>query len=351
MFVRTALIVLALCFVPLAEVRSGEEPIERIAFGSCAKQDQPQPIWDTIVAARPELFLFIGDNIYGDTQDMEVLKRKWGQLGAQAGFRRLKETCPVLAVWDDHDYGANDAGVEYPKKKESQQIFLDFFEEPADSPRRTQEGIYAARVFGPPGRRIQVILLDTRYFRSPLVPEPRKYEPGEGLHGPYTVNTGAEATVLGETQWRWLEEQLKVPAELRIVASSIQVIPDEHWWEKWGNFPHERQRLFETIRRSGANGVVFISGDRHAAEISKLDAGLGYPLYDVTSSSLNAPGKWRNERNPHRVGVIFHETNFGMIEVDWDAADPVVRLQVRNEAGDVVLQDRTTLGALQPSRQ
>jgi len=129
-----------------------QEPLSRIAFGSCAKQDQPQPIWESVVAMKPQLFLFIGDNIYGDTEDMAVLKQKWDLLGAQPGYQKLKQTCPVLATWDDHDYGANDAGADYAKKRESQQLFQDFFDVPKDSPRRKQEGVYHAEVFGPPGK-------------------------------------------------------------------------------------------------------------------------------------------------------------------------------------------------------
>ena len=136
----------------LARPASAQEPLQRIAFGSCAKQDQPQPIWESVVATKPQLFLFIGDNIYGDTEDMAVLKQKWNLLGAQPGYQKLKQTCPVLATWDDHDYGANDAGAEYPKKRESQQLFQDFFNVPKDSPRRKQEGVYHAEVFGPPGK-------------------------------------------------------------------------------------------------------------------------------------------------------------------------------------------------------
>ncbi|MBC7821963.1 MAG: alkaline phosphatase family protein, partial [Planctomycetaceae bacterium] len=146
---------------------SAQEPLQRIAFGSCAKQDKPQPIWDAVVETKPQLFLFIGDNIYGDTEDMTVLKQKWDLLGAQPGYQKLKQTCPVLATWDDHDYGANDAGAEYPKKRESQQLFQDFFGIPKDSPRRQREGVYHAEIFGPPGRRVQILLLDARYFRGP----------------------------------------------------------------------------------------------------------------------------------------------------------------------------------------
>src|SRR5437899_1083363 len=145
-----------------------KQVLSRIAFGSCARQDKPQPIWDAVVAAKPELYLSLGDNIYGDTQDMAVMKKKYDQLAAIPGWQKLKSTCPILATWDDHDYGVNDGGAEYPKKDESQQLFLDFFGIAKDSPRRKQKGVYHAEVFGPPEQRVQVILLDTRYFRSSL---------------------------------------------------------------------------------------------------------------------------------------------------------------------------------------
>lgn len=156
--------------------RAAEPVVSRIAFGACAKQDQPQPIWDAIVALQPQRFVFLGDNIHGDTEDMAVLKAKYDLLGNQPGYRKLKQTCPVLATWDDHDYGGNDAGVEYPKKRESQQLFLDFFDVPKDDSRRQQEGVHSSHLLGPPGKRIHLILLDSRYFRSPLK---KGFQPGE----------------------------------------------------------------------------------------------------------------------------------------------------------------------------
>ena len=165
--------------------------------------------------------------------------------------------------------------------------------------------------------------------------------------------------MLGETQWRWLAEQLKVPAELRLIGSGIQVIADEHGSEMWGNFPRERHRLFRLIRETKANGVVFLSGDRHLAEISRLRSdhadGIGYPLFDVTSSSLNVPSgnftkskvRFANEINSYRVGLTYFDTNFGTVLIDWDQPDPVVRLQVREEQGGVVLQQRLKLSQLQ----
>lgn len=339
-----------------------DDPVlSRMAFGACAKQDRPQPIWDAVVETQPQLFVFLGDNIYGDTNDMQVLRSKYQLLGGQPGYRKLKQTCPVIATWDDHDYGINDGGAEYPFKRESQQIFLDFFDAPPDDVRRTREGVYSAQVYGPPGKRVQVILLDARYFRSPLKTGFQPGEPGDGYRGVYAPNADPSATVLGETQWRWLAEQLKVPAELRLIGSGVQVLADEHGSEMWGNFPRERERLLRLIRESAAGGVVLLSGDRHLAEIARLSAehplGVGYPLFDVTSSSLNAPSgnftkagvRFANEINSYRVGLTYFDTNFGTIQIDWDQPDPVVRLQVRDEKGGVVLQQRLALSKLRPS--
>lgn len=342
----------------LAEAATTQEALSRIGFGSCAKQDKPQPIWESVVATKPQLFLFIGDNIYGDTEDMQLLKQKWDLLGAQPGYQKLKQTCPVLATWDDHDMGANDAGADYSKKRESQQLFQDFFGVPKDSPRRQQEGVYHSEIIGPPGQRVQVILLDARYFRSKLKVGFQPGEPGDGYRGKYAPNTDPTATVLGEVQWKWLEQQLRKPAELRVLCSSYQFLADEHGSEAWGNFPLERQRMLNLIRDTKAKGVVVISGDRHLAEIMRLkpdEAGIDYPLYEVTSSSLNAPSgnmtkagvRFANEINSHRVGLTYFDTNFGLIEIDWSQPSPLIRMQVRDEQGGVVLQQRMKLSDLQ----
>lgn len=346
-------------FFTASYVAEAEEPISRISFGSCCRQDKPAPIWDSIAAQKPERFLFIGDNIYGDSEDMEVLKAKWKLLADMPGYQKLKATCPILATWDDHDYGVDDGGREYPKRKESQQLFLDVFGEPADSPRRKREGVYDAQIVGPEGKRVQFILLDTRYHRSPLKKVKQEAEEGEGIRGPYGPSDDPKATMLGEEQWKWFAEQLRKPAEVRIIASSVQVVADEHGSEKWGNFPKERERLLHTVIDSKANGVLFISGDRHLAEISRMDFSRAanfsmYPIYDITSSSLNQPSgnftstgaRWKNEVNRYRVGLEYFETNFGMITIDWTQSDPLLRLQVRDEKGNVVLQQRVRLSEL-----
>jgi alkaline phosphatase D len=356
---RLACFAAALCLLPLVTSTSADDSqvISRIGFGSCAKQNRPQPIWDAVVESNPQLFLMIGDNIYGDTEDMDVLWKKYQMLDAQPGFRKLRATCPLLGTWDDHDYGVNDGGVGYPRKRESQQLFLDFFRVSRDSPRRQREGVYHARTFGPPGKRVQVILTDSRYFRSPLTRSSRKAEPGEGYRGVYEPQSDPDLTMLGDAQWKWLEEQLRAPAEFRILASSVQVLPTQHGWEMWGLFPRERQRLLNLIRDTKAGGVVFISGDRHLAEQMRIEpeeSTVSYPLLETTSSSLNAPSgnftkagvRFGNERNRYREGLTFFDVNFGTILIDWELSDPIFRMQVRDEKGGVVLQQRMSLSEI-----
>jgi alkaline phosphatase D len=347
---KRLLICLFLLVIPsscaVAQKRETEKTLSRIAFGSCAGQDKPQPIWDKVIQTEPELFLMIGDNIYGDTQDMKVLEEKYKLLGAKPGFIRLRKYVPVLATWDDHDYGVNDSGAEYPKRAESQKVFLDFWDEPLNSPRRKREGVYDAKIFGPAGKQVQVILLDTRYFRGPL----QICKSCAANQGRYEANSDSSTTMLGEAQWKWLEEQLRIPAQVRIIVSSIQVVPEDHGWEKWMNFPHERQKLFKLIRDTAASGVLFISGDRHLAELSMMDGGVGYPLYDLTSSALNrSTYNWRSyETNRHRVGTMNWGDNFGMVKIDWSKPDPVIALQVIDDEGEINIQRKIRLSTLQP---
>ena len=111
---------------------------------------------------------------------------------------------------------------------------------------------------------MQVILLDTRWFRSALKPSDDRGKPGKER---YLPDADPAKTMLGEAQWRWLEEQLRQPAELRLLVSSIQVVAEGHGWERWGNFPLERQRLYRLIADTRAQGVVFLSGDRHVGAL------------------------------------------------------------------------------------
>ena len=325
--------------------------ITTLGFGSCARQNRPQPIWDTINAAHCDAFVLCGDNIYGDSTDPDVLREKYGLLAAMPGFAKLRQTTPLFATWDDHDYGTNDSGAGFPGAAASQKEFCDFFQVPADSLRRTTPGVHDCVTFGPEGKRVQPILLDTRMFRSPL----KKDAANPKLTVP---NTDADATVLGEAQWAWFERRLREPAEIRVVVSSIQLIATEHGSEKWENFPKERARFLELLRRTQAKGVVVISGDRHLAELSALtpDDGAPYPLYDLTTSGLNQPkepdAKFAapNKPQPNRHRLHEHPytgSNFGLMRIKWDAPNPSLRLEVCGLAGEVVLSRDIPFSELQ----
>lgn len=341
--------------------RHFDDTLTRIAFGSCAKQDKEQPIWAAVQAAAPDLFVFLGDNVYGDTRDMTVLRAKYGQLEAQPGFQRLRSRTRTLAIWDDHDFGEDDAGGDYPMKEESRLVFCDFWKELADSPRRSRDGIYASYVFGTAPRRVQLILPDLRFNRTPILKLDlggRDYETrarewaelvkqqGAGfVPGPYQRNPDLAATMLGENQWRWLEAQLQVPAEVRILASSLQVVADFPGWEGWTNYAQDHQRLLALVRRHRANGLVCISGDTHYAEVSRLDTNTPYPLWDFTSSGLTET--WPVvPPNALRIGSILPEPNFGMLEIDWSGTHPLVHARIRDIAGKVTLEQRVEVGAL-----
>lgn len=303
--------------------------VSRIAFGSCAHEADPQPVLDLVVKHRPDLFVYLGDNIYGDTKDMDVLRKKYAQLAAKPEFQRLKKASKILATWDDHDYGWNDSGRHYPFKKESKEIFLEFFEEPANSPRRQHEGIYTSYFFEGNGKRLQLILLDNRTFRDDL----RRYR-GELSHDDryfypldYYPHEIKDSTLLGEEQWRWLEGELRKPADLRIIGSGSQFSIAYNGYEAWANFPHERQRMLDLIKKTRANGVVFITGDVHYAEISKLtDDGL-YPIYDVTSSGITSTWHFATP-NENRIEGPIMENHFGLITVDWGKPDPAIKMEI-----------------------
>jgi len=299
-------------------------PLERITFGSCLDEEKTPPRWQTLLERDPQLFMMLGDNVYADSvgnrdvgPDLNEMRRAYATLSAEPGFARLRSRVPLLGVWDDHDYGLNDGGVENPIKIEAKSIFADFFDVPADDPMRSREGTYRADVYGPAGRRVQIILLDTRYFRSPLKPTDQRNAPGKQRFVP---DDDPNKTMLGEAQWQWLEAQLRQPAELRLIVSSIQVIAEGHGWEGWRTLPRELARLTDTIKKTRANGVIFLSGDRHRAAAYRRIDGTPYPFYELTSSSLNSGVNSRQpEIDPQRLGGrLYAGENFGMVQIDWE---------------------------------
>lgn len=320
-------------------------PLTRIAFGSCLNEYEDQSIWNKVAAENPDIFLFTGDNIYGDTYrsdprwpdpTMPKMRDSYNQLASVPEFASFRQDVPLLTTWDDHDYGANDGGAYYPFKDLAEQMFLDAWDVPADDERRQRDGIHTSKIIGPEGQRVQIIMLDTRFFRTDLQATDERNAPGKERYVPME---GAHGTMLGTAQWDWLAGELQKPADLRLIVSSIQVIADGHGWEAWRTMPAEREKFYNLLDQSGAEGIVLISGDRHSGSIYRRDDVLDYPLYEVTASSLNLPasrwraesGETRVEDGPYRLHTMQFEVNYGLIDVNWESR--TAELQVVSPTG------------------
>ncbi|AOL94311.1 alkaline phosphatase D family protein [Porphyrobacter sp. LM 6] len=297
--------------------------LTRIAFGSCNHQSAPQHMWAQIASANPQLFLMIGDNVYGDNgwdgdAGLESLRASYALQASHPEFAGFRAKHPMMATWDDHDFGLNDAGGSFPMRRWAEELFESFWG--SSDAVRARPGIYDSTITGPEGKRVQVILLDTRFFRSDL--KRMAWTKDRPPLGGYLPDDSAGKTVLGADQWAWLAAELAKPADVRIVVSSTQVITQAHQFEGWTNFPAERTRLLDMLAGREASGLVILSGDRHAAGIYKTEH-KGETMWELTSSSLNLTFGSDTERStarepdPTRISPFFPIENYGLIDIDW----------------------------------
>lgn len=305
-----------------------DSTLTTIAIGSCNRQDLPQEMWPFILKKEPQLWIWLGDNIYGDSEDMQVMIDKYQKQKFSNAYRSFREQVPVLGIWDDHDYGVNDGGKEYPKRDTSASLMMDFLDVDKDAEVRQRPGVYQSYTFGREGQKVKILLLDTRYFRDSLertTGPNRRYLPNE---------TG---TILGEDQWFWLERELRnSDAQVHIIASSIQVISAEHRFEKWANFPQERQRLFDLIADTKPARPLLLSGDRHISELSMIRIdGWEKPVYDLTSSGMTHT--WSlggTEANAFRQSDLIAKLSYGLIRINWKGDEPLIRVEANGLQGE-----------------
>ncbi|MCX7743293.1 MAG: alkaline phosphatase D family protein [Flavobacteriales bacterium] len=154
--------------------------------------------------------------------------------------------------------------------------------------------------------RIQILLLDCQTLRISYVE----------VNGNHVANPSPAATMLGNEQWAWLEQQLLKPATSRIVCSSTQFGAELNGWETWDNYPLEVQRMVNLIQETQAEHLIFMSGDVHYAELSKRDWNGLYPIYDFTSSGLTQIEE-SPRHNTNHIGNPILEPHAGMISIDW----------------------------------
>ena len=274
------------------------EIVYKLGIGSCVDQDYPTPAWASLEKESINSFFFLGDNIYGDVPS--------GRLdNVILSYEKLNDQMPSwlkntekLVIWDDHDYGLNDAGANYIYKAESQQIYNDAWNIDQNDPRRSREGIYFSELKDIAGKKILIVGLDTRYFRSNLIKIGNSYKP----------HKNSNTTILGRIQWQWLEKELSREHDILILASSIQVLATEHRFEKWANIPHERDRLLALLNKLSSK-VLIISGDRHRSGFYKLDN-----IYEFTSSSLNKGIFPSYESDSLLLGKTYTQNNYGIVQ-------------------------------------
>ena len=271
----------------------------KIGLGSCLDQDYPQPIWQSIKKEDLNYFIFLGDNVYGDTRYGSLRKMK-------SAYDKQKKVLPdflndisIFSIWDDHDFGINDGGADYRFKRQAQELYLDFWDITKDDDRSNREGIYFSKneIFF--NKKFKFIFLDTRFFRSKL----------KGKKSNYIENIEPDATILGNAQWTWLENELKSDFDFLFIFSSIQIIAKDHRFEKWSNFPIERAKLFELLEKFNDKTILF-SGDRHRAGIYRKNG-----IIEVTSSSMNKPGSSFSETDSYLIGKTYPQENYGVLEI------------------------------------
>ena len=291
----------------------------KYGLGSCLDQDLEQPIWTAIEKQNIDGFIFLGDNVYGDQKSGELGKLK-------KAYKKQKTKIPewlnkdkkILAIWDDHDYGKNDGGGNYKNKKETQALFLDFWNIPKQDPRRARKGIYFEDTQIIEGKSVQIIGLDTRYFRSKL----------EGRKNGYLPNNNPLASVLGIKQWKWLDQTLEnSEADIIIILSSIQILATNHPYEKWSNFTADREKLL--MRLDGVlktKTVVLISGDRHRAGLYQKGG-----LVEITASALNKGSSRPTETDPLLIGKTYPEINFGILDIQ--PSKNIITLSINDKNG------------------
>ena len=293
----------------------------KIAFGSCLDQDLPQPIWSTIQKDEVNAFIFLGDNVYGDDNssgELNILQKAYSKQKLKLPSWLSEKD--IYSIWDDHDYGENDGGNSYKGKKESQELFLNFWGIPNDDQRHTQEGVYFNHEFMADGVRVHLIGLDTRYFRSEL----------DGGFRSYKVNDNDQATILGTNQWSWLNKTIKKDADLIILMTSIQLLATNHAYEKWSLFPSERKKMLKLIDSLDTTTII-LSGDRHRAGIYKYNN-----IYEITASALNKPSsrKSSKETDPLLLHEMYVKENYGLMLIDGGSRK--VKFSLKNIEGNII---------------
>jgi alkaline phosphatase D len=293
----------------------GEAADLRIAFGSCPKyqDDRIQPIWPWVAHYEPDILFWIGDNVYADTLDPDIIREEYRRQRDVPALQPILHDISHLAVWDDHDYGLNNHDRTNPIKEGAYEAFLEYWANPSYGLPQVR-GIFFKYTWG----QVEFFFLDDRWYRDPAeAPD----EPGK--------------TMLGSAQLEWLESELEASdAVFKVLVSgsgfSVEKGPGG---DSWAAYLHERDHLFDFIRDREITGVVLLSGDTHIGELNVIpwSARGGYDYYDLVSSPLAqmTPDSWLERRPERRIWpAFFQSSNFGLVDFHMDDEDPRLVFQL-----------------------
>ena len=283
-----------------------------IIFGSCSHQNEELRYWDTFVTLKADLVILGGDNVYGGA-DSSTLRIAYDHMNRNSSFNKAVKLLPIIAAIDDNDYGNDgDACNANPNKEIAKHMFLDFFQVPTNDLRRVKNrGSYTSYQWE---ERLQVILLDLRYDKSPFLDTDEPGAAGKECHIP--DYSDRSKTMLGADQWVWLETELQKPSHVRLVVSPLQLLADGHGFECWKMLPYERERMLNLLHQATGTTIV-LSGDRHASALYQQG-----DLVELTSSSLTHTigfGKLDMENDSYRIGDFIYSNNFGMLQFNWES--------------------------------
>lgn len=293
----------------------------KVAFGSCARVQAHgnQPVWDAVQHWQPDLFLWIGDNVYLDTLEPQIMAEMYRWQRNVPNLQALLRSVPQLAIWDDHDYGLNDHDRTNPVKEAALSAFRRYWLNPGYGLPGVP-GIFFEFSYGD----LDFFMLDVRWYRDPA-----------------TDPDGPAKTLLGKAQLRWLKDRLsRSRASFKIVASgsgwSTAKGPEG---DAWSAYLHERDDLFSFIQLERVEGVVLLSGGTHVGELNCIprSEGGGYDLYELVSSPLaqSTSTSWLDRRPELRIREVYAgDCNFGTLEFDTTLADPEVRLNLADTRGN-----------------
>jgi len=306
------------------------QEILTLGFGSCLHQDRSMAILKTIEKKELDLFMFIGDNVYGDQEDGELDKLIRTYKQQYNNLENFLKNVSTEFIWDDHDFGINDGGSNYRYKDRAKELFLETWKIPSNDPRRLRDGLYFDKMIKKNGLKVHLIFLDNRSFKSEwkLTDEFNK----EGKER-YVKDFDPEKTLLGKKQWKWLKDKLNEDSDIKIILSSLQILSLGHGWESWDKLPLERERLFNLIDKSNVSNLFILSGDRHRGGFYRFKTNDNNDIYEFTSSSLNLPIPFNTEeKGPLRIGSTYRKANFGVVRIFEDK----VVLELTSNRGKVV---------------